>query len=174
MIIRRERPSDYAEVYELVKTSFSTVYTGGTEPDEQDYLNELRGKDCFIPELSLVAEHDHGRLIGQIVLYKTIITTPKEELVELLLSPICVHPDYFRQGIARAMVREAMGIAKEMGFRAVFLCGDPETYERLGFVPSYRCNIFHKDDDTKTADWSMVCELYSGALDGVSGTVDTI
>ena len=35
-------------------------------------------------------------------------------------------------------------------------------------------NIFHKDDESKTADWSMVRELFDGALNGISGTVDTI
>ena len=174
MIIRQEKPSDYDEVYRLVKKSFSTVCTGGAEPDEQDYLNEIRGRDTFIPELSLVAENDDRAIVGQVVLYKTAITTPCGDLVELLLSPICVHPDYFRRGIARAMLCEAFRIAKEMGFRAVFLCGDPEIYGRLGFVPSYRYNIFHKDDESKTAEWSMVCELYSGALSGVSGTIDTV
>jgi len=147
VIIRRERPSDYAEVYELVKTSFSTVYTGGTEPDEQDYLNELRGKDCFIPELSLVAEHDHGRLIGQIVLYKTIITTPKEELVELLLSPICVHPDYFRQGIGLQAMKFAFGKTQELGKRFIslwVLVENEDTirfYEQCGFKADGKIGI---------------------------------
>ena len=61
-----------------------------------------------------------------------------------------------------------------MGFRAVFLCGYPETYKRLGFTPSYCYNIFHKDDESKAADWSMVRELYDDALSGISGTIDTI
>jgi predicted N-acetyltransferase YhbS len=172
MKIRQEHRSDYPEVYELVKTSFATSSdSDGTEPD---YLNELRTKDTFIPELSLLAENENGTIIGQIVLYKTAIATSHGELIELLLSPICVHPDYFRRGIARAMVEEALNIARGMGFRAVFLCGDPETYQKLGFSPSYQYNIFHKDDKPKTAKWSMVRELYSGALNGISGTVDTV
>jgi len=172
MRIRQERPCDYSEVYELVKTSFAvSSHSDGTEPD---YLNELRKKDTFIPELSLVAENNDGKLIGQIVLYKTTIFTTHGELIELLLSPVCVHPDYFRRGIARAMIDEALGIARRMGFRAVFLCGDPEIYEKLNFFPSYRYNIFHINDISRTAKWSMVRELYSGALDGISGTVDTV
>jgi predicted N-acetyltransferase YhbS len=172
MKIRQETASDYDEVYRLVKTAFVTSSdSDGTEPD---YLNELRKKDVFIPELSLVAENDDGKLIGQIVLYKTAIVTTCGELSELLLSPISVHPDYFRRGIARLMTEEALRIAGEMGFRAVFLCGDPEIYKKLGFLPSYRYNIFHIDDKSKTADWSMVREIYSGALNGISGTVDTV
>ncbi|MCL2568210.1 MAG: N-acetyltransferase [Oscillospiraceae bacterium] len=174
MIIRAERPADYAEVYRLVRTAFATVCRDGAEPDEQDYLEELRGKDAFIPELSLVAELDDGTLVGQIVLYKTAITTPEGELTELLLSPICVHPDYVRRGIARTMVAEALRVARGLGFRAVFLCGDSEIYGRLGFLPSYRYGIFHQEDASLTAEWSMVRELYPGALDGVRGVVDTV
>ena len=170
MTIRRETSRDYDEVYNLVKVSFATTsYSDSTEPD---YLNGLRKKDTFIPELSLVAESDDGKIIWQIVLYKTVITAPQGGLTELLLSPISVHPDYFRRGIARAMIDEALRIAGGMGFRAVFLCGDPEIYSKLGFVPSYRYNIFHKND--AAAEWSMVRELYSGALNGISGTVDTV
>jgi len=170
--IRKESPCDYSDVYELVKISFAaSPHSDGTEPD---YLNDLRNKDSFIPDLSLVAENSDGTVIGQIVLYKTAIATPDGELTELLLSPISVHPDYFRRGIARAMIEESLKIAKELRFKAVFLCGEPEIYGKLGFFPSYRYNIFHKDDISKTAEWSMVRELYSGSLDGISGTIDTV
>jgi len=172
MLIRQEKPSDYDEVYQLVKKSFAT--NSDDDGTTHDYLNELRKKDTFVPELSLVAEHDGGTIIGQVVLYKTIITAAQGEFIELLLSPICVHPAYFRQGIARAMVEEVLRIAKGMGFKAVFLCGDPGIYERLGFMPTYRYDIFHKDDESKTAGWSMVRELYGGALNGITGTINTI
>ena len=167
--IRQETPADYDEVYRLVKLSFETNHDDdGTVPD---YLNDLRGKDVFIPELSLVAEIG-GALAGQVVLYKTDITTSQGKLTELLLSPVSVHPGYFRRGIARAMVDEALRIARQLGYKAVFLCGNPEIYSKLGFAPTYSYNIFHKDD--ATAKWSMVRELYNDALDGITGTIDTI
>ncbi|MCL2642726.1 MAG: N-acetyltransferase [Candidatus Bathyarchaeota archaeon] len=172
LIIRQETPLDYAEVYRLVEVSFAlSFHADGTE---SDYLVGVREKDTFIPELSLVAENDDGVLVGQIVLYKTVISTLHGALVELVLSPMCVHPNYFRRGIARAMVTEALRIAKNMGFRAVFLCGDPEFYGKLGFLPSYRYNIFHKTDKSKTASWSMVYELYPDALTGITGTINTV
>ena len=169
MTIRQEKPADYNEVYQLVKASFeSNETTDGTVPD---YLNELRTKDVFIPELSLVAEKQ-GQIVGQITLYKTDIITPQGKHTELLLSPLSVHPSFFRQGIARALTEEALTRAGNMGFRAVFLCGNPDLYRKLGFVPSYSYNIYHKSD--KTAAWSMVQELYTDALKGISGTIDTV
>jgi predicted N-acetyltransferase YhbS len=169
MTIRQESPTDYNEVYQLVKVAFeSNEATDGTVPD---YLNELRTKDVFIPELSLVAEKD-GRIVGQITLYKTDIITQQGKQTELLLSPISVHPNFFRQGIARAMTEKALALAKNMGYRAVFLCGNPNLYRKLDFVPSFEYDIYHKSD--KSAEWSMVQELYPDALKGITGTIDTV
>ena len=170
ILIRQEMPTDYDEVYRLVQAAFAT--TPDDDGATSDYLDELRKKDVFIPQLSLVAENEDGALVGQIVLYKTTITTPQGPLTQLLLSPISVHPGYFRRGIARAMIDKALGPAVQMGYKAVFLCGDPQIYGKMGFVPTYRYNIFHKDD--AAAEWSMVRELYEGALEGITGTIDTI
>ena len=170
--IRKEKSSDYNEVSELVKVSFSTnIDDDGTT---HDYLNQIRLKDTFIPELSLVAEKNNGKIIGQIVLYKTDITTTNGKITELLLSPISVHPDYFRRGIARAMINEAFGIARKLGYKAVFLCGEPELYKKFGFVPSYKYNIYHISDGSKNVEWSMVYELYERFLNGIQGTVNTV
>ena len=169
MTIRQEMPADYGEVCRLIKASFATnADDDGTVPD---YLDELRVKDVFIPELSLIAEIDN-KIVGQIVLYKTDIKTPNGILTELLLSPISVHPDHFRRGIARAMIEKSLEIALQMGYRAVFLCGDPEVYGKLGFSPSYDYGIFHKSD--RGAEWSMVREVYEGALRGITGAIDTV
>ncbi|MBB6218593.1 putative N-acetyltransferase YhbS [Anaerosolibacter carboniphilus] len=168
MIIRQERPTDYNEVYELVKKSFAT----STNEGEWDYLNEVRKKDTFIPELSLVTENEDGKLIGQIVLYKTNITTSDNVYTELLLSPISVHPDFFRKGIARTMMMEAFRIAKSMKYTSVFLCGGPEFYHKFGFKPSYEYGIFHIADKTKKAEWCMALELIPGALANKAGTIN--
>ncbi|MCL2677541.1 MAG: N-acetyltransferase [Clostridiales bacterium] len=172
MIIRQEAPSDYDEVDRLVEASFATAAHG--DGTEAQYLRELREKASFIPELSLVAEDENGALTGQIVLSKTTLATPHGERTELLLSPLCVHPACFRRGIARALTEEALRIAGGLGFGAVFLCGDPQIYGRLGFAPSYRYHIFHKNDEAQAAEWSLVRELYAGALAGVSGAINTV
>ncbi|MDQ7096705.1 N-acetyltransferase [Desulfosporosinus sp. PR] len=168
MIIRQEQPADYDEVYELVKKSFAT----STNEGEWDYLNEVRKKDTFIPELSLVAENDDRTLVGQIVLYKTNIANSDNVYTELLLSPISVHPDFFCKGIARTMMLKAFGIAKNMGFTAIFLCGNPDFYHKFGFKPSYEYGIFHTADKTKKAEWCMALELTSGALADKAGTIN--
>lgn len=171
MKISQETFADYDEIYNLVKISFATSsHADGTEPD---YLNSVRKKDGFIPELSLVAEDEDGKLIGQVVLYKTVIVASAEPITELLLSPICVHPNYFRRGIAHSMMEEAFIIAKNMGYKAVFLCGNPDFYHKIGFRPTYEYDIFHIKDESKNAEWSMVRELEKGYLEDIKGTINT-
>jgi len=172
MQIRQEHPADYREVYELVKTSFAT--SPDADGTEADYLNDIRKKDTFIPRLSLVAEHESGKLVGQVVLYKTNIATPSKTITELVLSPICVHPDYFRRGIARALMERAFALAKDLGYTAVFLCGDPQFYHKVGFAPTYKHGIYHATDTEKNAEWCMVRELVCGALKGIGGVVDIV
>ncbi len=172
MKIRQEQISDYPQVYELVKTSFST--NSDDDTTTPDYLNALRRKDVFIPELSLVAEHEDGKIIGQIVLYKTNIKTTTETITELVLSPICVHPSYFRQGIARAMMKAAFETAKNLGYTAVFLCGNPLFYRKNNFVPTYKYGIYHISDTEKNAEWCLVHELVKGALKNINGTVNIV
>jgi predicted N-acetyltransferase YhbS len=172
MTIRQERPSDYDEVYELVRISFAT--NSDDDGTTSDYLNHVRKKDTFIPELSLVAEDDDGKIIGQIVLYKMIINAQNKDICELLLSPICVHPDHFRKGIARIMIEESFKIAEKMGYKAVFLCGDPQIYSKFGFKPSFEFNIFHIHDDSKQARWCMAYELVKDSLKGISGIINIV
>lgn len=169
MLIRQEIPADYEKVFNLVTLSFaSSAYSDGTEAD---YLNKIRKKATFIPELSLITETINGEIIGQIVLYQTTITATDKEYVELVLSPICVHPQYFKQGIARRMMQTAFSIAKELGYQAVFLCGDPDFYRKIGFKPTYEFDILHIKDNN--AEWSMVIELNDGSLQHIIGTINT-
>ena len=103
--IRQELPSEYDEFTHLLKrlSPFPTIQT----KPRRNILDALRKKDAFIPELSLVAEHESGQIIGHIVLYKTNVAMLEGLFAALLLSPTSVRPDYFRRGVARANCRLA-------------------------------------------------------------------
>ena len=160
--IRQEQSYDYNLVYQLVKESFLTE----NHTEEPDYLNALRTKPEFIPELSLVAETEDGTIVGQIVLYQTTISHNNSQDVQLVVSPLSVSPKCFRRGIGSALLREGLRIAREMGYKAVFLWGNPDFYSKSGFVPSYKYNIFHKDFWGQNVNFIMVCQLCENALKG--------
>lgn len=170
MTIRQEKPPDYESVYALVKGAFATApFSDGSEAD---YLNAVRKKDTFIPELSFVAEAHDGMLVGQIVLYRAFITTGSGPHETLVLSPISVHPDHFKKGIARMLIDHALKQAFKLGHTSVFLCGDPALYGKFGFRPSFSFGIYHKDDPH--APWCMGRELCDGALRKITGTIDIV
>lgn len=54
-----------------------------------------------------------------------------------------------------------------MGYRAMFLCGDPAYYVRQGFRPAKEFGI--RTADGMYAAALQACELYEGALCGLSG-----
>ena len=172
MIIRKETPANYEQVYRLVKETFST--SPHSEGDEQDYLNELRNSESFLPELSLVTESDSGQIIGQVVLTRMQVSTSQGAYPALLLSPISVLPAFFRRGVARRMLKTAIVEADRMGYSAIFLCGDPAIYSRLGFRPSFEFGIRHIKDYTGNATWCMALEIQPGSLQEVNGTVDIV
>ena len=60
-----------------------------------------------------------------------------------------------------------------MGYSAVFLCGNPNFYHKIGFRSTYEFGIFHINDESKKAEWCMVRELKVGALKNIKGTVNT-
>lgn len=169
VIIRQEVPEDYNAVYELVKQAFSTTtYSDGTE---QDYLNGIRNKDCFIPELSLVAV-EKGTVVGQIVLYKMQITCNEAPITQLVVSPLSVLPACFGQGVGMALLLAGCEKAKSLGYKVAFLCGDYAYYSKAGFVPTYQYGIYHVNDTDKCAQWCMVKELVPGCLRQITGIVD--
>lgn len=168
IIIRQETPCDYTVVNQMVFDTFATVSDDFAETME--YFIAVRKKETFIPELSFVATLPDGRIVGQITLYKTDIITPTKRITQLVLSPISVLPAFFKQGIAREMIGYALQRAKEMGYFAVFLQGNPRFYEKFGFEPTYRYGIYHQIDKDKNAEYCMVNELFPGSLDGIQGT----
>jgi len=170
IIIRQEMPDDHIEVNELVDTAFTTVHPDAD--DVADYLIEVRKKDTYIPELAFVAALPGGRIVGQVTLYKTDIVTETGRITQLVLSPICVHPDFFRKGIAREMIIYALSKAKETGYIAVFLQGNPRFYEKFGFEPACKYGIYHEKDADRNAEYFMVHVLTPGGLDGISGVTD--
>ncbi len=167
-IIRREMEKDFPEIYTLIKTAFETAKV--KDGDEQDFAANLRKRSEYIPELALVAEK-RGKLIGQIMLTKTYVDQPDGKQYEgLLIAPVSVLLEYRDIGVGSALIQKGMERGKQMGYGAVFLCGDPAYYQRFGFVPTTRFGIKYAHDVSE--QFIMAYELVEGALDNVYGIID--
>ena len=167
--IRPEQPADFAAIYDLVKVAFATAPE--CDGDEQDYVNKLRLTAGYLPQLALVAEQQ-GKLIGHIMLTKTDINTLNGNYEALLLSPICVLLEERNQGIGAALIHESFKRARELGYEAVFLVGDPQYYRRFGFRPTTEFDI-HISSDIP-AKYVQGVELVTGALSDISGSISIV
>lgn len=124
--------------------------------------------DCFLPELDYVAECE-GKLVGNIMYTRAhlLLDAGGEADFVLLFGPVSVLPDFQGRGIGSRLIRETTRLAREMGYRAVLIYGDPDYYSRFGFVPAEQYRI--RDAENQYAAALQVLELSPGALDGCAG-----
>ena len=163
--LRLEQLSDYRETENVVREAFWNHFSPGC--DEHYLLHIMRDSPAFVPELNVVAVVD-DKIVGNIVYAKSIIRADNGNEYEVLsLGPIAVLPEYQSKGIGGRMIEYTRQLAREMGFRAILLCGDPDYYLRQGFVPAETLGIRTGDNMYATA--LQGCELYEGALADAKG-----
>ena len=101
--IRPEEHKDYKSIVSLILRSFQegTDYSDGT--DIIALVEEIRDSKYYIPELSFVAELDN-KVVGHFLFSKFPLSPTKEgghgdgaDSEILMLAPVSVHADYFRQ-----------------------------------------------------------------------------
>lgn len=164
--IRKESKNDYSEIYNLIETAFQTARV--KDGTEQDFATDLRNGGCYINELALVAETD-GKIIGHIMSTDTYVTMSGEaKFPALMIAPLSVALEYRDHGIGGALLRRSFEIAREMGYQAMFLCGDPNYYSRFGFRPIGDFGITHA---SIPAPYVMGYELIPATLNNISGIV---
>jgi putative acetyltransferase len=165
IIIRNEKESDYRIVEEVVREAFWNLYVPGCV--EHFILHNLRSSRDFIPGLDFVAEKE-GRIIGQIVYSRGIIQCQQGEKKEVVgFGPVSVLPAFQKQGIGSALITYTIDLARDMGYPAICIYGDPRYYSRFGFRCAEKYNI--KTSDDKFAVALLVLELKPGALSNVKG-----
>ena len=129
MIVREERPPDFAQISAVVETAFGDAAVARL-------VEDIRVSPGYHPEFALVAEDD-GAVIGHVMLSEVRVGEGRA----LQLSPLAVRPDRQRRGVGSALVREALRAANAAGEPLVLVEGDPTYYSRFGFVRSTELGI---------------------------------
>ena len=164
-IYRNETPADFSAVEALTREAFWDVYQPGC--DEHYLLHIMRGDEDVITGLNLVCEMD-GEIVGHIFYVHTHVLDASGAAHPVIsFGPISVRPDVQRTGIGSEMIRRTFAMAKDMGFGAVTITGNPAYYHRFGFGPAADFGIVM--DDGRAIPELMAVELIPGALNGVSG-----
>ncbi len=163
-IIRPETPADYRTVENVHREAFWNVNFPGC--DEHYLAHVLRESNDFIPELSLVCEVD-GEVVGSVMYSKSKLTDAKGKVTPTLtFGPIGVLPAWQRKGVSCALLERSFEIARELGYPAIIIFGDPANYVPRGFRSCMKYNVYVGDNYFPTA--MMVKELTPGFFDGTA------
>lgn len=160
-----ESEKDFREVENLTREAFWNLYHPGCT--EHFVIHTLRESSAFIKELDFVAYHD-GLIVGNIMYSKAkVLNNDGYESEVLCMGPLSVLPSYQGKGIGSMLMKHTLRVAKDLGFNAVIIFGDPNYYKRFGFKNAEIYNIQTSMGENMEA--FMALELYDGALDKVVG-----
>ncbi|MGN1207704.1 MAG: GNAT family N-acetyltransferase [Eubacteriales bacterium] len=176
--IRPEEHKDYKSIVSLILRSFGegTDYSDGT--DVVALVEEIRDSKYYIPELSFVAELD-GEIVGHFLFSHFPLSATEKgghgdgiDSGIVMLAPVSVHADHFRQGIGSTMLKMGIEKVKEAGYKGITVEGNFRFYNKVGFRTSSEFGIFPTSGYPMTEPRCMMCqETYPGSLDGVHGYV---
>ncbi len=157
---------------DLVEAVFTAHQNAQEGRIVRQLVEEIRAKKYYLPEMELIMTDELGELIGYAMFSRFHIEGRYEDEL-LLLTPVAVKTEMQRQHISRELLEYGFERAREMGYRAVLVEGNPRNYVPRGFEPSYRHGIVAGPKiHLPHPDCLMVKELAPGALEGMSGIVD--
>ena len=171
-LIRLEREEDYREVENLIREAFWNVYRPGCL--EHYVINQLRNDPSFVKELDLVMEKG-GKLIGQNVFMKAAIKADDGRGIPIMtMGPICISPEYKRQGYGKILLDYSLEKAAELGAGAVCFEGNIAFYGKSGFTFASEYGIrYHGLPEGEDSSFFLCKELIPGYLDGITGEYKT-
>jgi putative acetyltransferase len=126
IVIRSETGADVSAITEVTIAAFKTLEI--SNHTEQFIIAALRVAKALT--ISLVAEVD-GRVIGHIAF--SSLTISDGTLNWYGLGPVSVLPEYQRQGIGKALIREGLSRLKDIHAQGCCLVGHPDYYRKFGF-----------------------------------------
>lgn len=135
-------------------------------------IEEIRSMKTYVPELELIMTDGNDEVIGYAMFSRFHLGGKYiDEL--LLLSPVAVKIECQRQHISKELIEYGFERAKEMGFQAVIVEGNPQNYRSRGFKTSADYGIVAAESvGLPAVECLMVKELCEHALDHISGVVD--
>lgn len=168
MKLRLEREADFREVEQLTREAFWNVYCPGCS--EHLVLHKLRQDPCFLPELDTVLEED-GRIVASIAYARGRLHLDAGGEAEVpLFGPVGVLPEYQGKGYGSKLITETLEKAKELGWPAVVITGNPAYYKRFGFESASKHGIYLEGEErTEEAPFFLIKVLREEGAKGLRG-----
>jgi len=142
VLVRAEEPRQFAAIARVVEAAFG-------KPDEARLVAELRETGGYIPALALVAETG-AEVVGHVMFTHVTLRGDRDRAV-LALAPVAVRPGEQRAGIGKALIREGLRIADELGEPLVVVLGHPAYYPKFGFSSARAMGVRPPSDEMPDA-----------------------
>ena len=156
---------------ELVESVFTASECAENGKLVRSLVEEIRAKRWYLPELELIMVDETDAVVG-FVMFSRFHLEGKYEDTLLLLSPVAVKTELQRQHISKELIEYGFERAKEFGYKAVIVEGNPMNYRNRGFLTSADYGITaHESVGLPAPECLMVKELIPGGLDGICGQV---
>jgi predicted N-acetyltransferase YhbS len=171
-IIKSMEPNYLQTSLDLIET----VFTEYDSPEEgelvRSLVKEIRSKRFYLPELELIMVDEDDHPIGY-VMFSRFHLNGKYEDELLILTPVGVKTELQRQHISKELIEYGFSRAKDLGFTAVIVEGNPQNYRSRGFVTAADHGIMPgKSLQLPAIECLMVKELVPGALEHINGEVE--
>ena len=135
-------------------------------------VEEIRAKKYYVPELEFVMTDENGQLLGYAMFSRFHLNGKYDDKL-LLLSPVAVRTDMQRKHISKELIEHGFEKAKQLGYTAVIVEGNPQNYRSRGFVTSATFGIVASPNvGLPATECLMVKELVPNGLDGIQGELD--
>ncbi|MDE5582163.1 MAG: N-acetyltransferase [Ruminococcus sp.] len=135
-------------------------------------VEEIRSKKYYLPELELITTDENDNIIGY-AMFSRFHIEGKYENELLILTPVAVKTELQRQHISKELIECGFEVARQMGFKAVLVEGDPKNYNPREFVTSKDYGIIAGENiHLPHESCLMIKELVDGSLENISGVVD--
>lgn len=168
MIIRLEKEKDYFETENLTREAFWNVYREGCF--EHLIIHNLRKDKSFVKELDYCIEIDN-KIIANIVYAKGKLKLENGDIREILIfGPVSVLPEYQKKGYGEKLINYTIEKAKELGFDAIVIMGNPNYYKKFGFESCSKYKIYYEGlDKNEEAPFFMIKILNDNNIENLKG-----
>ena len=157
---------------ELVEAVFTDHESAEEGKLVRSLVEEIRSNRFYDPRLELImVESDTDEVLGYVNFSRFHLEGKYEDKL-LLLSPVAVKTQLQRQHISKELIEYGLEKARNLGYKAVIVEGNPMNYRSRGFRTSADYGITaHESVGLPAPECLMVQELVPGGLAGIQGQV---
>ena len=125
LLIRKVKTEDHDIIAALISSAFE-------RDDEAQLVKRLWTEHAV--KYERVAEI--GSSIVGYCAFSPLTCKPELDGLLLGLGPVAVAPTHQNQGVGAALVKDGLKLCQENNARLIAVLGDPDYYERFGFIPA--------------------------------------